>query len=92
MKRYALNIAIGLDQLANAVLAGHPDETLSSRAYRAEQSGQRYWGWTRRAIDLLFFWQPGHCKAAYESEQRRHLPAAATPTPQPAQAGFFTPD
>ncbi len=92
MKRYALNIAIGLDQLANAVLAGHPDETLSSRAYRAEQSGQRYWGWTRRAIDLLFFWQPGHCKAAYESEQRRHLPAAATPTNQPAQAGFFTPD
>lgn len=44
MKRYALNIAIGLDQLANTVLAGHPDETLSSRAYRAEQSGQRYWG------------------------------------------------
>lgn len=68
MKRYALNIAIGLDQLANAVLAGHPDETLSSRAYRAEQSGQRYWGWTRRAIDLLFFWQPGHCMAAYEAE------------------------
>ena len=92
MKQYFRNIAIGLDQLANAVLAGHPDETLSSRAYRAEQSGQRYWGWTRRVIDLLFFWQPGHCKAAYESEQRRHLPAAATPTNQPAQAGFFTPD
>ena len=68
MKQYFRNIAIGLDQLANAVLAGHPDETLSSRAYRAEQSGQRYWGWTRRAIDLLFFWQPGHCKAAYEAE------------------------
>ena len=53
------------------MLAGHPDETLSSRAWRAEQSGQRYWGWTRRAIDLLFFWQPGHCQAAYESELRR---------------------
>ena len=92
MKQYFRNIAIGIDQRANAALAGHPDETLSSRAYRAEQSGQRYWGWTRRAIDLLFFWQPGHCKAAYESEQRRHLPAAATPTNQPAQAGFFTPD
>ena len=68
MKRYLLNVAIGLDQLANTVLAGHPDETLSSRAYRAEQSGQRYWGWTRRAIDMLFFWQPGHCKKAYEAE------------------------
>lgn len=42
MKRYALNIAIGLDQLANAVLAGHPDETLSSRAYRMRLKGHRY--------------------------------------------------
>ena len=71
MKAYLLNLAIGLDQLANTVLAGHPDETLSSRAWRAEQSGQRYWGWTRRAIDLLFFWQVGHCQAAYESELAR---------------------
>ena len=71
MRAYWLNLAIGIDQLANTVLAGHPDETLSSRAWRAEQSGQRYWGWTRRAIDLLFFWQPGHCRAAYESERKR---------------------
>lgn len=71
MRAYWLNLAIGIDQLANTVLAGHPDETLSSRAWRAEQSGQRYWGWTRRAIDLLFFWQPGHCQAAHESELRR---------------------
>ena len=71
MRAYWLNLAIGIDQLANTVLAGHPDETLSSRAWRAEQSGQRYWGWTRRAIDLLFFWQPGHCRAAYEAERKR---------------------
>ena len=68
---YLLNLAIAVDQLANTVLAGDPDETLSSRAWRAEQSGQRYWGWTRRAIDLLFFWQSGHCQAAYESELAR---------------------
>ena len=77
MKRYALNIAIGLDQLANTVLAGHPDETLSSRAYRAEQSGQRYWGWTRRAIDLLLFWQTDHCLSAYRAEvERKQYPEA----------------
>lgn len=77
---YLLNLAIGLDQLANALLAGEPDETLSSRAWRAEQSGHRYWGWTRRAIDLLFFWQTGHCRAAYEAElQRRHLPPSLRP-------------
>lgn len=71
MKRYALNIAIGLDQLANTVLAGHPDETLSSRAYRMRLKGHRYWGWTATAINLLFFWEADHCRAAYESEQRR---------------------
>lgn len=35
----------------------------------------KWWGWTARAIDMLFFWQDGHCKQAYESElQRAHLP------------------
>lgn len=77
---YLLNLAIGLDQLVNAVLGGAPDETLSSRAWRAEQSGHRYWGWTRRAIDALFFWQPHHCRLAYEAElQRRHLPSPLRP-------------
>lgn len=71
MKQYLRNILISIDQLVNTLLAGHPDETLSSRAYRAEQSGQRYWGWTRRFIDLLFFWEQEHCKNAHLTEQRR---------------------
>ena len=71
MKQYFRNIAIGIDQLANAALAGHPDETLSSRAYRMRLKGHRYWGWTATAINLLFFWEADHCRAAYESEQRR---------------------
>jgi len=68
---YLLNLGIAIDQLANAALAGDPDETLSSRAWRAEQKGQRYWGWTRRAIDLLFFWQAGHCQSANDYERTR---------------------
>ena len=31
-------ILIALDQLANAILAGHADETLSARAYRSRAS------------------------------------------------------
>jgi hypothetical protein len=31
VKRYIWNILIGIDQLLNAVLAGDPDETISSR-------------------------------------------------------------
>lgn len=62
MKHYALNIFIALDQLANVLLAGAPDETLSSRAHRMRAKGQPVWGWTANAIDRLFFWQDGHCE------------------------------
>lgn len=71
MKTYLLNIAIAVDQMANAVLRGAPDETLSSRAHRMQLKGHRYWGWTATAINLLFFWEADHCRAAHESEQRR---------------------
>lgn len=68
---YLLNLAISLDQGINALLAGAPDETLSSRAHRMRVKGHRYWGWTARAINLLFFWQADHCRQAYESELAR---------------------
>ncbi|MBS0501120.1 MAG: pseudouridine synthase [Proteobacteria bacterium] len=77
MKRWLLNLLIAVDQLANALLRGAPDETLSSRAHRMRAKGQPYWAWTARAIDALFFFDPEHCRKAYESEQqRRHLPPA----------------
>lgn len=31
MKKYFFNVLIGIDQLANAVFGGDPDETISSR-------------------------------------------------------------
>lgn len=31
MKRYIWNLLIAIDQLGNAILAGNPDETISSR-------------------------------------------------------------
>ncbi len=37
--KYARNVVIALDQAANALLGGDPDETLSSRLHRA-QSGE----------------------------------------------------
>lgn len=68
---YLLQIAIALDQVANAILAGAPDETLSSRAHRMRVKGHRYWGWTAGAIDWVFFWQPGHCESAWRAEKLR---------------------
>lgn len=64
--KYIYNLAIALDQLANAVFLGNPDETLSARAYRLSVERKRHW--PRRIIDILFFWELNHCEASYLSE------------------------
>lgn len=70
---YGKKILIGIDQLLNAMLAGWPDETLSSRAYRWDVDGVRKW--PRRVIDRLFFWEKQHCYQSYLSEREgRQLP------------------
>lgn len=66
-------ILIAVDQLANAICNGWPDETLSSRAWRWEKNGKRRW--PRMVIDALFFFDPDHCRESYESERLgRQLP------------------
>ena len=61
-------IAIALDQLANALLGGMADETLSARAHRTGSSWEP-------VIDALFFWQDDHCFESYLSEkERKQLP------------------
>lgn len=52
---YLLSLLIALDQLANALLAGSSDETLSSRAYRADRDGKVFGRFFRPLIDTLFF-------------------------------------
>ncbi len=70
---YGKAVLIAADQLVNALLAGWPDETLSSRAWRWEQNGVR--SWPRRFIDRLFFWEQDHCYQSYISEREgRQLP------------------
>lgn len=57
-------VLIALDQLANTLLGGMADETISARAHRK--------GWEKRAafINWLFRDQ-NHCKASYDSEVLR---------------------
>ena len=71
VKKWIFQILIGIDQLANALAGGYADETLSSRAHRMREKGQPYWRWTAGLIDALFFWQKGHCEAAWHSEMKR---------------------
>ncbi len=94
MRQRILNIFIALDQLAYVLLtlgAGHPDETLSARCYRAHRDGNIMGKLFMPLIDLLFFWQgPGHCKNAYIKEfERKNYPdeyRKGTPIFEPRRA------
>lgn len=69
------NTIVALDQTCNALAAGWPDETLSSRAWRWEMKGQS--AWPRKCIDILFFWEKNHCKQSWHSElTRAQMPPA----------------
>jgi len=68
---YWLALFVAIDQLLNVMLFGSPDETLSSRAYRADRDGKVFGKLFRPCIDALFFWQAQHCYQAYLSELRR---------------------
>ena len=68
-----LQVLIAFDQLANTLIGGHADETLSARAHRMRVKGQPYWGWLARAIanaevasadvDLMLFLPTGYSGA-----------------------------
>lgn len=71
---YAKSVLIALDQLANALFMGWPDETVSSRSWRWHVSGVRHW--PCRVLDCIF--GPDHCRESFESErQGRQLPPEA---------------
>ncbi|MBX3588809.1 MAG: hypothetical protein KF796_19425 [Ramlibacter sp.] len=58
LRKQAARCAISVDQLANAALDGDEDETISSRAAKAQLDGKRWGcvlcGW----LDKI---DPGHC-------------------------------
>ena len=65
MKRYLWNLFISLDQLANTVLGGDPDETISSRAGKKQRKGRLAY-YLCRALHWI---DPGHCKRAIEHDE-----------------------
>lgn len=67
--RYVVNLLLGVDQMVNTILLGHPDETISSRLGRAKRDGDRYrWvKFVRGFVDTLFLFDRGpngekHCE------------------------------
>lgn len=63
---YLHNLCVSIDQLANTILAGYPDETLSSRAYRCSTTSYA-WKCASCLINTLFL-NPNHCKEAFFNE------------------------
>lgn len=79
---YGYNVAIGIDQLANALLGGSPDETLSARCYRsrvrdvAAGSLKTRWIYMERVVDALFALQDINVKRRGEWTGARHCERA----------------
>jgi lysozyme family protein len=63
-------VLLALDQLANAVLFGYADESISARCYRLRR--YFFWYWSMVLVDRLFFWSKAHCERAFKAEARRH--------------------
>lgn len=63
--RYFLNLAILLDEAVNTLAGGDPGETISSRAYKAQQANKR-WGCVLCKA-LAWITRGNHCQKAYEA-------------------------
>lgn len=66
----ARRIALGVDHLLNETFGGQEDEYISSRCWR--NRAQPHYAALVQLINLLFN-DAGHCKSAYDDEQRRKL-------------------
>jgi hypothetical protein len=68
-KTYLGNILTSLSQSVNTIFGGHPDESLSARAYK----NQHVYGWNIIKIiaDRIFFFEKNHCKNSYLADLER---------------------
>lgn len=67
MKDYFLRILISIDQLANTILGGNEDETISSRAAKAKRAGKK-WGCV--LCKLLDKVDKNHCEKSIEMDEK----------------------
>lgn len=75
IKHWILQVLISIDQLLNTIFGGYADETLSARAWRAEQDGKILGRFFRPVFDFILFFDPDHCYNSYLSEiAKRQFP------------------
>lgn len=69
MKERLINVLFAIDCCLFSLLTlgkAYPFESFSSAAYRAEKDG-RFYGKARPLIDAMLWFDPEHCKHAYEN-------------------------
>ena len=67
IKRYFKNLLIGIDQLANTIMAGDPDETISSRAGKKVKAGKTGpWKWLCLVLNKF---DENHCQESIEEDE-----------------------
>lgn len=67
MKRYFWNILISIDQFANTLFNGDPDETISSRIGKKVKNGKR--GWRYSLCMFLSLLDRDHCIKSIEEDE-----------------------
>lgn len=63
MARYFYNLCVAFDQLANTLLGGYPDETLSSHSWRCRNKSC-FWKFMCKFINCLML-NKNHCELAF---------------------------
>lgn len=65
LQRYGWNLLIAIDQLANTILGGDPDETISSRTAKRVKD-QR---WAYYLCRALHWFDKDHCVKSVEEDE-----------------------
>lgn len=69
MCSYFLNVLIAIDQLLNALLAGDPDETISSRMGKYVVRGRGFIPCVLCKLLDIVFREKDHCKNSIETDE-----------------------
>lgn len=71
--RYFGNILLSIDQLANTLIGGDPDETISSRAGKVITTRSREQAGVWHILCRLLHWiDPNHCEDAIEHDEGKN--------------------
>jgi hypothetical protein len=69
MVAYLTALMWAFDHLLNVALGGSVHESISSHAYRLEQSNDKYFKHLAKCINCMFWWQNNHCRGAHNRER-----------------------